>query len=235
MGGGLLVLSNTNTYTGNTTVTSGTLAVSGALANNGSDKVALTTGVGGGFGSMIVRAVPAGGTFSGLGAAVTGDLLGSKADITAGVNLTSGAALAVSMQWRSPGSLETLLRSDVLDLEGMTGGGSQTDPFTLQMSYAPSGGAVELATLVGGKWENAVAANIGQGSTVIGGYNGSWAGFCRPKVSRRRTWPTTSAVGVLTPPTAKFGRCSITTAPLPRPFPSLGRRCYWRLAGFAAC
>ena len=108
---------------------------------------------------------------------MAGDLLGSKADITAGVNLTSGAAEAVSMQWRSPDSLETLLRSDVLDLEGMTGGGSQTDPFTLQMSYAPSGGAVELATLVGGKWENAVAANIGQGSTVIAGYNGSWAGF----------------------------------------------------------
>ena len=53
VGGGLLVLSNTNTYTGNTTVTSGTLRFP-ALANNGSDKVALTTGVGGGFGSMIV-------------------------------------------------------------------------------------------------------------------------------------------------------------------------------------
>ena len=46
------------------------------------------------------------------------------------------------------------------------------------MSYAPNGGAAELVTLVGGQWENAVAANVGQGSTVIGDYHGSWTEFC---------------------------------------------------------
>jgi autotransporter-associated beta strand protein len=153
--GGTLTLSGKNTYTGPTVVAGGTLRVTGSLANNGSNNVFVAKDyngvIGDGLGdSMISRRVAAGGTYAGLGSAITelstGELA-TTADIVAG---TASAQTDVSMAWRTLTTAEKTqagggLISEILSLNGIAPSGTgvrngvrQTDMFVLQMSYDPS-------------------------------------------------------------------------------------------------
>jgi hypothetical protein len=118
-------------------------------------------------------------------------MIGSEATILAGTN-TSGSAQTVTMQWRTQTLAERAspaLVSDVVSLSGMAlDGTSQTSPFVLQMTYNPAllplgsdseglwaaDKRIYLAWLDpgDGKWENAVAGNVG---TNLGVFQlGAW-------------------------------------------------------------
>lgn len=201
IGGGTVVLSNTtNDYNGGTTVLAGTLNVTGSLSDNGSDKVFIAPGNLTGSDPTLIRSVPGGGSYAGLGASVTSGLL-TKADIRAGVNF-SGSDNTVAIQWRLRAASETIgtgthpplpnnaagLASEVISITGLANDGSlhgQTDPFALQLTYddsqlvgdendAAAAGRLYLATLdISGTplWVNAVDKNF---YDIPGGL-GDWA------------------------------------------------------------
>jgi autotransporter-associated beta strand protein len=159
-----MILAGINTYTGSTTIEGGVVQVTGSLANNGSNKVFVSAGTD--FtAAAIVRQINVAGSYAGMGSTAKGTspaLLGSRADILAGVNsgsFTGGGAANLSMAWRlratsemtvgeggSPASpplpyINAPLISDVLQLTGMASGSpepSQSDPFALQMTYKSS-------------------------------------------------------------------------------------------------
>ncbi len=172
IGSGTLTLTNANLYSGATTVSTGTLDVTGSLANNGSSEVFVAAN-GSAFGGTILRNVGAGAGYAGFGSAATGgNTLGLTADLIDGTN--NGQAQSVSMQWRERTAAEIAagLASDVFNLSGMIKSGSQTDQFTLRMSYSPgqlpAGDMVELFSLSGSVWENAVLGNIGGTAQFMG-------------------------------------------------------------------
>ena len=187
-GGGTVTMSAANSYTGSTTIGAGTLAVTGSLANNGSDKVfiAANTVDSTTFGATLTRAVGSGtNKYAGFGSAINGDL-NSTADILAG---DSTGSHTLSMRWRerNVADMAQLLASDVLNLSGMSNGGS-TDTFVLQMKYDPNelsgglanesalaaGGAIHLAWLDSSTWKNAILGNVGANSGATN-VQGSWA------------------------------------------------------------
>jgi autotransporter-associated beta strand protein len=203
-GGGVLTLSNANTYQGSTTVASGTLSVTGSLASNGSKKVFESAGTD--FRSTltasIARRIQAAATFAGLGSTSSGHtagLIGTSVDIRAGKD-TGTLPIDLAMQWRvRNGSDGTRVLSDILNITGMSAGAGthvKTDPFALQMSYSPAalGGvestlAAEGLLVLGwldttmnqpfGLWENATMANFGSGlpGDVFANVQSSWDAF----------------------------------------------------------
>ena len=98
--------------------------------------------------------------------------LGSTADLIDGTN--TGTVKSMSMQWRERAAAEIAagLASDVFNLSGMTNTGSQTDQFTLRMSYSPgqlsAGDVAELFSYNGANWVNAVLGNIGGTAQFMG-------------------------------------------------------------------
>jgi fibronectin-binding autotransporter adhesin len=201
IGTGTWTLSGVNSFSGLTTVAAGTLKVTGSLASEASNTTFVSAGSD--FTSAdIIRRVQAAGSYGGIGSTASGTvagLLGSSADLRAGVN-SSGSAHDVAMQWRvramgdGPG-----VGSDVLNLTGMspaTGTHVQTDPFALQMTYTPTGLggdenvlAAEGLLVLGwldttmnqpfGLWENATAGNFGTGlpGDVFPNVQSSWDAF----------------------------------------------------------
>ena len=149
---GTLNLTGNSTYTGGTTVNGAAgaiLNVTGSIANNTSSGVFLgDTGTFGTADNIISRSVANGGSYAGLGATELGGL-GTKIDLVQGSNVSNGSALSVSMEMRLTNANDLLnlpaapsqFASDVLGLTGMViGGGTsgETDPFALQMTYAPN-------------------------------------------------------------------------------------------------
>lgn len=178
-----LDLSRDNAYTGTTTVLGGTLNVYGSLANNGSDKIFVAAD-GTDFVATISRKVGIDASYAGFGSTAIGDdALGSTADLIDGTN--TGTAKSLSIQWRlrNDDDLAAHLVGDVLNLSGMENDGSQTDQFTLQMSYnvdaLPGGADAEAALAETGKiqlvyyneteslWQNAAQGNIGDSNEVL--------------------------------------------------------------------
>ncbi|MGA2616425.1 MAG: autotransporter-associated beta strand repeat-containing protein [Thermoguttaceae bacterium] len=153
------------------------------------------------FGTALTAPVAQSAGYAGLDSRVTATsgsggygMIGSEATILAGAN-TSGSAQTVTMQWRTRTQADAGpgLISDVVSLGGMTlGGGSQTSPFVLQMSYNPAmlydgpGEATEAAEGLiylawldpgDGQWENAVQGNVGSSQLpVVGCQLGPWPG-----------------------------------------------------------
>lgn len=198
VGTGTLTLSGANTYAGNTMIGAGILNVTGSLPKNGSDTVYLSAGSDFGL-SSLVRQIASGATYSGIGTTSSGQGMGTSADLRAGKNST-GSALALAMQWRfrNPNDPTTLI-SDVLNLTGMSAGAGehvQTNPFTLQLTYAAAtlgDRESDLAArgLIGlnwlntalnqptGVWQNATAGNFGTGlaGSVFQNVQSSWDAF----------------------------------------------------------
>jgi len=180
-GSGTLLLTNNNTYSGNTIVSAGTLSVTatGSLANNNFDKVFIAADADNDFGTGIVPTLSrtmTSGTFAGYGSTEIGGL-GDAATILASDTVPGSTTLA--MQWRGRNNLvvpneTTDLASDIIRLTGMD---SITNPgmdyFVLQMTYddfdndgfADANGANEadlvIAWLDGLAWENAINGNHG--------------------------------------------------------------------------
>ena len=168
-GSGTVTLAKANTYTGTTTINDGMLNVTGTLANNGSEKVFVRADAAGAT-TLIRRVLDTGlPSYVGLGSAVVGGQLNTKADIVAGA--ASGAG-DVSMAWRTrndvPGGYSLI--SEILGLDGIHVNGSGTDIYLLQMSYAsgiwglPETDAIAeqslyLATLDDCEWIRAVDGN----------------------------------------------------------------------------
>ena len=112
-----------------TTITSGTLQVTGSLANNGSNKVLVAKDADGVFGdgigdASISRRVTQGGSYAGLGSAITNldtGEIATTADILGG---TASAQTDVSMAWRTRTAAEKTkagggLISEILSLSGI--------------------------------------------------------------------------------------------------------------------
>jgi hypothetical protein len=113
--------------------------------------------------------------------------LGSSADLLSGKNTATTKWL--SMQWRERTSSDfaASLISDVLNLSGMANSGSQTDKFTLRMSYSPSALSNDAETTLAAAgqiylvsynvttslWENAVLSNFGTSDVVFMGVGSS--------------------------------------------------------------
>ena len=125
-GSGTLTLGGSNTYTGPTTISAGTLQVTGSLANNGSNMVFVAKDADGVFGNgngdaSIVRRVPSGASYVGLGSSITNlgtGELSTTADILDG---NASAQANVSMAWRTRNATEKIqagggLISEVLNL-----------------------------------------------------------------------------------------------------------------------
>ncbi|MEN6451058.1 MAG: autotransporter-associated beta strand repeat-containing protein [Thermoguttaceae bacterium] len=179
IGSGTLSLTQTTVYSGTTMIDDGTLQVCVSPTCAGSSKVFVATN-GTTFGATLVGVVACNAFYTGFGSTATGgNTLRSTADLIGGANVYTGSTEYVSMQWRerAAADLAASVVSDVFKLSGMTDSGSQTDVFTLKMSYSPSqlrGGAdAELGLANAGLiemvsfntttnlWENAVAENIG--------------------------------------------------------------------------
>ena len=163
------------------TVNAGLLNVTGSLQNNGASNVFVqSTGtVFTGSDPTIERNVSASASYAGLGSTIGGGefTTPTSAQILAG---TAGSATSVSMAWRNRTAGEQTvsggdLISDVLNL-----GGTGSDVYALQMSYAlviPSG-AIQLGWYNGSGWVNADAGNTGNNATAGElGYSGSFASF----------------------------------------------------------
>jgi autotransporter-associated beta strand protein len=100
--------------------------------------------------------------------------LGTAMSILAGTNSTTGTAEGnrpevddVNTGWAPKSGA---LVSDVLSLWGMNNalGSTQTDTFTLSLSYDPATTSPMLATRSGSTWVNAVSGNIGGASKCVG-------------------------------------------------------------------
>ncbi|MBI1367865.1 MAG: hypothetical protein GC162_04340 [Planctomycetes bacterium] len=186
-GAGTLILSNTNTYTGNTTVKLGLLNITGSLANNGSSKVFIDADGNGDFASgtdtKLSRAVAAAASYTGYGSAITSSAL-TKADLLGGSNTTL-AVKSLGMQWRTVASTvgeinRGNLASDVINLTGI-----DTTKFVLQMNYAPIANEAVLAAAQQirlawldtntNTWKNAILGNHGA-NVGLTNVQGSWAG-----------------------------------------------------------
>ena len=193
LGAGNLVLSNTIGDSGGTTVVSGLLSVTGSLTYGDSGHVWVYKDADGILGdgtgdAKLVRHVTAASSYAGLGSAVWGLAAGelqSTADIKAG---TASTDADVGMAWRTRTAAEKTqagggLISEVLGLDGISANGGGTDNFLLQMSYdtaslstiwglsetdAIAQEKLELGSLAGSTWVNAVSGNVGGTPTWMG-------------------------------------------------------------------
>ena len=131
----------------------GTLQAAGSLANNGPNTIFVAKDPNDTFGSSsptITRRVATGGSYAGLGSAITNLGTGELSTTAIILDGSAGTQADVSMAWRTRTAAEKTLAgggliSEVLNLTGVAPSGSgthygshQTDKFVLQMNYDPS-------------------------------------------------------------------------------------------------